>query len=270
MPELPEVETIARDLRSALINQKVISAKFLNTLIREDGSYKSASVLDNKTLTAISRRGKNLIFHFSDNLALVCHLKMTGRLLLKSLESKQDKHLHFFIQFEQARLNFYDVRKFGRINILDETKIANHPRLNKLGPEPQDILVDDFVNAIRKRDRPIKLVLLDQEIIAGIGNIYADESLFEAGIRPTLKPRTISFEKLRKLHAAVNKILKLAISKRGSSVDDYLDGFGQTGGFQKIIKVYGRTGETCVRCKTPLKRIVLGGRSTHYCPKCQK
>jgi formamidopyrimidine-DNA glycosylase len=270
MPELPEVETIARDLRSALLNQRVLEARFLNTLIREQGSFRSADILNNKTLHSISRRGKNLIFHFSDDLAMICHLKMTGRLLLRNLESRQDKHLHFYIQFEKSLLNFYDVRKFGRICILKEKDIANHPRLHKLGPEPRAISIDEFMKVIKKRNKAIKLVLLDQEVIAGIGNIYADESLYEAGIKPSIKSSKVPTAKLKKLHKAINDVLELAISKRGSSIDDYLDGFGQAGEFQKIIKVYGRTGEACKKCKTPIKRIVLGGRSTHYCPKCQK
>ena len=269
MPELPEVETIARDLSSVLLGQKVRKAEFLNSSVMENGGYLSANVLENKRLMAIGRRGKNLLFYFSENLAMVIHLKMTGRLILDKLGPDSDKHLHFHIQFENHRLYFYDVRKFGRIGIFEKQALKNHPRLSKLGPEPFAIDASEFARIIKNRNKAVKLILLDQQVVAGIGNIYADESLFDAGIRPDARPPRISVKRLKRLHKSVVKVLKKAISSRGSSVDDYLDGFGKSGQFQKLIKVYGRHGEDCPKCGTLLKRIVLGGRSSHYCPKCQ-
>jgi formamidopyrimidine-DNA glycosylase len=270
MPELPEVETIARDLSLALIGQKVKSAKFLNTTIRENCGYKSASILKGKTLRCISRRGKNLIFHFSDNAAMVCHLKMTGQLVIETNPALDKKHLHFYIKFENSRLDFCDVRKFGRICIAKESNLVNHPRLKKLGPEPFEITAEHYADIVKKRNKAIKLVLLDQQICAGLGNIYADESLFEAGIRPTLKPARISKARLKKLHQSIIKVLQMAINNRGTSVDDYLDGFGRSGNFQDLLKVYGKIGQTCPNCGSQFKRIILGGRSTHFCPKCQR
>jgi len=269
MPELPEVETIARDLAFALTGQKVIETVFYNSAIREDCGIKDESTLNGKTLKRISRRGKNLIFHFSDNLAMVCHLKMTGRLLVNSNLNQDKKHLHFFIKFDNADLSFCDVRKFGRICITTEQGLIEHPRLARLGPEPFDITPDKFADIIKRRNRAIKTVLMDQQVIAGLGNIYADESLFDAGIRPTLRPKRITITRLRKLHGSVIKILTRAIKNRGSSVDDYLDGFGRTGNFQNLIQVYGKTDQRCPKCGSRIKRIVLGGRSTHYCVKCQ-
>lgn len=269
MPELPEVETIARDLNSALIGQKVVEAKFLNTAIRENCNLYKPSKLSQKILNKITRRGKNLIFHFSENMAIVCHLKMTGKLIIDVGSGKDKKHLHFKIQFDKSDLSFFDVRKFGRICITSETLLDKHPRLSKLGPEPFDITSEEFVSLVKKRNKAIKLILLDQQIIAGLGNIYTDEALFDAGIRPTLKPNRISKVKLLELHQSIIKILNIAIKNRGSSVDDYLDGRGQKGKFQNMIKVYGKTNENCVNCGTKYKRIVLGGRSTHYCPGCQ-
>jgi formamidopyrimidine-DNA glycosylase len=270
MPELPEVETIVRDLRSALTGQIVRRAEFLNTLIKESGDKPPASALENKRLLAIDRRGKNMIFRFEGNLSMVVHLKMTGRLLFEKLASREEKHLHFQIEFNKSRLYFYDVRKFGRIGIYDAHALEKHPRLSKLGPEPFALKPAEFVCLIKARNKPIKVALMDQEVIAGIGNIYADESLYDAGIRPNCRPVKISTERLKRLHRSTTKILNKAIDNRGSSVDDYLDGFGNSGQFQKLLKVYGRTGEKCHKCKAIIKRIVLGGRSTHYCPKCQK
>jgi formamidopyrimidine-DNA glycosylase len=270
MPELPEVETIVRDLRTALTGQIVRRAEFLNTSIKESGENPPVSALNDKRLITIERRGKNLIFRFENDLSMVVHLKMTGRLLFDKLPSREEKHLHFQIEFDKSHLYFYDVRKFGRIGIYDSSGLARHSRLSKLGPEPFDLKPTEFIKLFESRNKPIKIALMDQEIIAGIGNIYADESLFNAGIRPNTKSSKLAPARLKLLHRSVIKVLSKAIANRGSSVDDYLDGFGNSGKFQKLLKVYGRTGEKCLKCKSTIKRIVLGGRSTHYCPKCQK
>jgi formamidopyrimidine-DNA glycosylase len=270
MPELPEVETICRDLRPVLVGQKVKEARFLNAAIREPASYKSANILKGKRLERIDRRGKNIIFRFSDELAMICHLKMTGRLIIEQHDAKRADHLHFFINFEKDNLEFFDIRKFGRICILKKGDVAGHPRLGRLGPEPFEISSAEFITQVKRRNKAIKLVLLDQEVIAGIGNIYADESLFMAGIRPTSKPSRISGKRLERLLKTIIEVLQEAISNRGTSVDDYLDGYGRRGNFQRLLRAYGKTGEQCPNCGSVFKRIVLGGRSTHYCPKCQK
>lgn len=270
MPELPEVETIVNDLSKILTGQVVEDARFINTAIREKCNYYPVKVLRGKKLKSISRRGKNIIFMFSDNIAMVYHLKMTGRLLIDSDISLAKKHRHFYIKFKKSQLDYYDVRKFGRICIIDKEQLVNHPRLMKLGPEPFDITAKHFADIVKKRNKSIKQILLDQEIIAGIGNIYADESLFNAGIRPSVKASRISKVRLSRLYESLIKVLNFAISKRGTSVDDYLDGFGQKGSFQNLLKVYGKTGKACPNCGSLIKRIILGGRSTHYCIKCQK
>lgn len=270
MPELPEVETIATDLANALSGQTVLSARFFNTAVRENCSRFAPSALTGKTITGITRRGKNLIFHFTDTMAMVCHLKMTGRLLVDADPSHDRKHLHFEMQLSASHLGFYDIRKFGRICITTESELKNHPRLGKLGPEPFAIKPEDFVNRVKRRNKTIKQILLDQSVIAGLGNIYADESLFDAKIRPTLKPGRISRARLNQLLKSIIKILTCAIKNRGTSVDDYLDGFGNSGNFQNLLKIYGKTNKPCRECNGKIKRIVLGGRSTHYCPKCQK
>ena len=270
MPELPEVETIARDLTESLIGQKVVSARFFTDMIREDFSRIKPQELTGKTLIDVSRRGKNLIFNFSDDISMVCHLKMTGRLLVDADSSHDKKHLHFEMQLSKSHLSFYDVRKFGRICIIPRQELKNHPRLSKLGPEPFAVSPDEFVKRVKHHNKTIKQVLLDQTIIAGLGNIYADESLYDAGIRPTARPKKLSAERLKNLHKSIIKILNHAIKNRGTSVDDYLDGHGNSGNFQNLLKIYGKTDQTCPICGGKIKRIVLGGRSTHYCPKCQK
>jgi formamidopyrimidine-DNA glycosylase len=270
MPELPEVETIARDLASILTGQEVKRAKLITAAIREDCGYKNLSSLKGKCLNSISRRGKNLIFHFSGNTAMICHLKMTGQLLIRKNTRPDKKHLHFYIEFTKDKLEYYDVRKFGRVCVIKENNLEKHPRLQKLGPEPFALTPDLFAKLIKKRNKAIKTALLDQEICAGLGNIYADESLFDASIRPTLKAGKISTARLKQLHRSIIKVLEYAINNRGTSVDDYLDGFGQSGNFQNLLKVYGKTGQACPNCGKPIKRIVLGGRSTHYCSICQR
>jgi formamidopyrimidine-DNA glycosylase len=270
MPELPEVETIVRDLRSALAGQTVCRAEFLNTYIKESGDKPAISALTQKKLITIERRGKNILFRFESDLSMVVHLKMTGRLLFTKLPSREEKHLHFQIEFDKSNLYFYDVRKFGRIGIYDPAGLEAHSRLSKLGPEPFDLKSTEFIKLFESRNKPIKIALMDQEIIAGIGNIYADESLFNAKIRPDIKASKIKPAQLKILYKSIIKVLNKAIANRGSSVDDYLDGFGNSGKFQNLLKVYGRTGEKCKKCKSTIKRIVLGGRSTHYCPRCQK
>jgi formamidopyrimidine-DNA glycosylase len=269
MPELPEVETIARDLEGVLTGQSVVEARFIDRSIKEQCNRFKPSRLAGHSLAGISRRGKNLIFHFSDNYAMVCHLKMTGRLIIDANSEYDKKHLHFEMKFNRSHLSFYDVRKFGRICITNEKGLLNHPRLSKLGPEPFEIEPGDFVNRVKSRHKAIKLILMDQGIIAGLGNIYADEALFDAGIRPTLKPYRISRSRLLRLHGSIIKVLHTAIKNRGTSVDDYLDGHGRQGNFQNLIKVYGKTGQPCPNCGHPVKRVVLGGRSTHYCTICQ-
>lgn len=270
MPELPEVETIARDLRAALIGQSVVDVFIVNeTIVEPERDYDVAQLIG-KRIKHIDRRGKNLLLYFEYGLAIICHLKMTGRLIVDNTEKNHDKHLHFWIQFEKNRLLFYDTRKFGRICFISEKRIGRHARLARLGPEPFDITNTRFAQVVKARHKAIKLTLMDQEVIAGIGNIYADESLFAAGIRPTRKSSTVSRQQLLRLHWHVRQTLQKAIDNRGSSVNDYLDGNGRKGNFQNLIEVYGRTGAACRRCGTTIKRIILGGRSTHYCPHCQR
>ena len=173
------------------------------------------------------------------------------------------KHTHAIVKLESGReLRFVDPRRFGRLSVSRQFEAA--------GVEPLEVMLEDFMSLFRRRKTPIKSALLNQKLLRGVGNIYADESLFRAGIRPRRRAASLSREELRKLYRAVQKVLKEAIALGGSSVSDYVDADGEEGFFQLRHRVYGREGEPCLKCKTPVKRLVIAGRSSHYCPKCQR
>jgi formamidopyrimidine-DNA glycosylase len=195
----------------------------------------------------------------------IVHLGMTGRLQVCEPREEVAKHTHAIVRLESGReLRFVDPRRFGRLSV------ARNGDFNAGGLEPLDVDLEDFTGLFRGRKTPIKSALLNQKLLRGVGNIYADESLFRAGIRPRRRASTISHEQLRKLFLSVKEVLREAIALGGSSISDYVDADGEEGFFQLQHRVYGREGEPCLVCKTPIKRVVLAGRSSHYCPKCQK
>ena len=190
---------------------------------------------------------------------------MTGRMQVCAPQTEVEKHTHAILRLSSGReLRFVDPRRFGRLSV------APAADFEATGVEPLEIDLDPFVALFRGRKTPIKSALLNQKLLRGVGNIYADESLFRAGIRPRRRAATISREQLAKLHASVRQVLKEAIALGGSSISDYVDANGDEGFFQLQHRVYGREGEPCLVCKTPIKRVVIAGRSSHYCPKCQK
>ena len=195
----------------------------------------------------------------------IVHLGMSGRLQICQPLEDVAKHTHAIIRLESGReLRFVDPRRFGRLSV------ARSGEFDAGGLEPLDVELEDFVALFRGRKTPIKSALLNQKLLRGVGNIYADESLFRAGIRPRRRASNISHEQLHKLFLSVKEVLREAIALGGSSISDYVDADGDEGFFQLQHRVYGREGEPCLVCKTPIKRVVLGGRSSHYCPKCQK
>src|SRR5947207_3047502 len=188
---------------------------------------------------------------------------MTGSMLVCRPEAEIEKHTHAVVKLASGReLRFVDPRRFGRLSVAREFEAG--------GCEPLDITLDRFITLFHGRKTPIKSALLNQKLLRGVGNIYADESLFRAGIRPRRRAASISREQLRKLFLSVKEVLQEAIALGGSSVSDYVDADGEEGFFQLQHRVYGRKSEPCLVCKMPIKRIVIGGRSSHYCPKCQK
>lgn len=278
MPELPEVETIARGLDKRVTGDRVESV----WLGQKKETLKSpaaeiAATLEQSRIATVHRMGKHIVFDLETNgsgrakrpapakVQWIVHLGMTGRLQVCDPQAEIEKHTHAILKLASGReLRFVDPRRFGRLSV------ARAGDFDAGGIEPLEIDLERFVGLFRGRKTPIKSALLNQKLLRGVGNIYADESLFRAGIRPRRRAASINQELLGKLFVAVQEVLKEAIALGGSSISDYVDADGEEGFFQLQHRVYGREGEPCLKCKTPVKRIVIAGRSSHYCPKCQK
>jgi formamidopyrimidine-DNA glycosylase len=273
MPELPEVETIARGLATRVSGDAIESV----WLGRKPEPLKSpareiAATLEQSRIAAVRRMGKHIVFDLEPNNSKragkaqwIVHLGMTGRLQVCEPSSEILKHTHAILKLESGReLRFVDPRRFGRLSV------ARSGNFDAGGIEPLEADLERFVELFRGRKTPIKSALLNQKLLRGVGNIYADESLFRAGIRPRRRASTVSRDQFAKLLSAVQAVLKEAIALGGSSISDYVDADGEEGFFQLQHRVYGREGQPCLVCKTPIKRVVIAGRSSHYCPKCQK
>lgn len=273
MPELPEVETIASGLDKRVrgdVIESVWLGKHREPL--KSSAREISAALTGTRILQVRRVGKHIVFdlesgasHNGTDRQWIVHLGMTGRMLVCSPEEEIPKHTHAIASLKSRReLRFVDPRRFGRLSVATEESFAGP------GTEPLTISSDDFAQLFHGRKTPIKAALLNQKLLHGVGNIYADESLFRAGIRPKRQAGRLSRAELDRLHAAVKEVLKEAIRLGGSSVSDYVDAEGREGFFQLQHRVYLRTGQPCLVCKTSIKRIVLGGRGTHYCPKCQR
>lgn len=271
MPELPEVETIANGLNARVAGDTIESI----WLGKKKEPLKSpakeiARTLDGAHIKKVCRVGKHIVFDLERGKGTaqwIVHLGMSGRMLIAEADSEIAKHTHAIAKLASGReLRFVDPRRFGRLSVVsDKNKSFAGP-----GSEPLTISLKDFGALFHKRNTPIKAALLNQKLLHGVGNIYADESLFRAEIRPRRNAGSLTKAELAKLHSAVQTVLKEAIALGGSSVSDYVDASGEEGFFQLQHRVYGRTNAYCYVCRTPIKRIVVGGRGTHYCPKCQK
>lgn len=284
MPELPEVETIVSDLNEKLKNKKIVAVKSLDKKVFYLTSRDVKNILGKK-IKAVKRRAKMIIIELADS-HLIIHLKMTGQLVYQTKTSlitgghpivNQDKKLpnkfsRVIFRFNNnGILYFNDVRRFGWIKLMARDKFIEFT--GRLGVEPlsPDFTLEYFNKVLSRRSKTsIKKVLLDQKYISGIGNIYADESLFIARIKPFRKVNTLRAAEIKKLWQAIPKILKYAIKYRGTSFNDYVDAQGQAGNFVKYLKVYGRAEEKCRNCGGEVKKIKLGGRGTHWCDSCQK
>jgi formamidopyrimidine-DNA glycosylase len=274
VPELPEVETIARGLDKRVRNDAIDSVwlgKHREPL--KSSAREISAALTGTRIIEVRRVGKHIVFDLEASTSQngkatrqwIVHLGMTGRMLVCSPEEETPKHTHAIASLASGReLRFVDPRRFGRLSVATKKSFAGP------GTEPLTISPEDFAKLFRGRKTPIKAALLNQKLLHGVGNIYADESLFRAGIRPKRQAGRLTRAELDRLHAAVKEVLKEAIKLGGSSVSDYVDAEGREGFFQLQHRVYLRTGEPCLVCKTPIKRMVLGGRGTHYCPKCQR
>jgi formamidopyrimidine-DNA glycosylase len=272
MPELPEVETVANGVHARVHGQTILSVETSN----KPQTFKSppdviAQTLTNARIDRVHRVGKTIAFdltrktgHTEKPAQFLVHLGMSGRLLVNAPEVPHAPHTHAILTLSNGQeLRFIDPRRFGRLSVQDTTYTGP-------GREPLTISVEDFIALFRNRKTPIKAALLNQSLLHGVGNIYADEALFHAGIRPRRQAGRLTRDELTRLRAALIKVLKHAIKLGGSSVSDYVDADGVAGFFQLHHHVYSRTGEPCRTCATPIQRITIAGRSTHFCPTCQK
>lgn len=284
MPELPEVETIRRDLERVLLGKDITDVSIRNKrLVRGDQVTFLAHTIGNQ-FSRISRRGKLLQFHLAhSDQVLHIHLKMTGQLICQiaggfiagghpsaKIEALPNAYTHVIFTFEDGTvLYFNDVRTFGYVALMSPQ--AHVDALAKFGPEPFDeaLTSSAFQEALSGK-RSVKAVLLDQSVIAGIGNIYADEICFRALVLPQRRVDTLSRQEKKRLYNAMRSIIKLAVEKRGTTFSNFVDAAGKKGGYMGYLKVYGRKGERCFRCgSTPISKIVVAGRGTHYCALCQ-
>lgn len=272
MPELPEVETIARTLEPVVRGRVVAGIELLYRPLLRRGGWKGIEGLKGRRVLGVRRRGKMLLIEFDGARTLVFHLKMTGQFLFASAADPRDKHTRLVVRFEDGanELIFRDVRKFGFLLCLEGDPMAACTELACLGPEPLNVGLAEFAALVGRRKGRIKSLLLDQTAIAGIGNIYADEMLFDARIHPETPASSLGKRAVERLYDSMKKILTLAIAEKGSTLRDYRDAEGKAGNFQFFHKVYDRKGEPCVACGTPVRMTRIGGRSSHFCPKCQR
>ena len=281
MPELPEVETVARDLRPRIVGSTIVGARtnWVRTLRSQD-PVAFADGVTGRTVDAVGRRGKQIVVELSGDAALTIHLKMTGQIFVVPAELPEDGYVRLVLELGDGReLRFRDIRKFGKIALYGRDpvsgelveEIGGRSVFASVGPEPLDdaFTVRDFRRRIRRRKGRLKPLLTDQSFLAGVGNIYADEALWRARLHPLRSASSLRPRDERRLYETTRAVLGEAVEARGSSIDDYTapDGDGE---MQERLDVYQRTGEPCHRCGHPIKRIVIGARSTHFCSFCQR
>jgi formamidopyrimidine-DNA glycosylase len=270
MPELPEVETIARGLNKRVAGD-VIGSVWLGSKPEplKSSAAEIVAALQAKRITGVRRSGKHIVFDLlpTSNGAKpaqwIVHLGMTGSMQVCSPDSDREKHTHAVVSLATGReLRFVDPRRFGRLSVIETFEAP--------GKEPLEISAPDFAKLFRGRKALIKSALLNQKLLSGVGNIYADEALFRARVRPRRRSASLTRQELALLCKRLRRVLQEAIRLGGSSISDYVDANGDEGFFQLRHRVYGREGKPCLVCKTAIKRVVIAGRSSHYCPKCQK
>ncbi len=270
MPELPEVETYVRELRPQLAGKRVVSAQVgWPRIVAQPDPAQFVGMIRGRRFDDFLRRGKYMIFGLDNGQSLIVHLRMTGELRLHPAHVEADQHTHMLLELDSGEwLHYRDPRKFGRIWLVEDPSTLLH----KLGPEPfdPDFTPADLHERLAGRSASIKALLLNQAILAGVGNIYADESLFLAKIDPRRAGSSLSDEETRALHVAVRSVLQAGIDGRGSSLQNYAPPSGAKGSYQDQHQVFRRTDQPCYRCGTPIQRVILAQRSTHFCPTCQE
>jgi formamidopyrimidine-DNA glycosylase len=275
MPELPEVETVVRGLRASLPGRRIVEVRFGKTDFVEDPAA-IAERLPGMRISDVKRLGKFISIGLEGGAApgrgrsrLVIHLGMTGQLTLPRSGESVAPHTHGFFALDDGReLRYTDIRRFGRMLLVAEEKLTEFE--GELGQEPLEISAEEFCRQFGSRRARLKALLLDQKLLRGIGNIYADESLFRARLHPARVAEKLTKKELLALHRSVREVLEDAIRLRGSSISDYVDSEGNRGEFQLRHRVYQRDGKPCFRCRTKIRRVIVAGRSSHFCPRCQR
>lgn len=274
MPELPEVETVKRSLQPLVTGEIIRDVEvFYGGIIKKPGPPEFKRLLIDRTIENVKRRGKYLLFQLSGGFSLVVHLRMTGQLTVCRTGVDVAKHTHLVFHFAGGReMRFTDARKFGLIYLIPTGAWEQIGGLAALGPEPleEEFSLSYLEGLVKRKKGKVKAFLLDQTGIAGIGNIYADEIMFAAGLHPQRQVGSLSPEEVGRLYRAIRRKLSEGIEFRGTSVRDYVDGRGEKGGFQNRLQVYDRGGESCLRCGTRLLKETIAGRGTVFCPQCQQ
>jgi formamidopyrimidine-DNA glycosylase len=281
MPELPEVETVARGLRRAILGRRIVSVALGKTDFIDD-PVAVEEHLPGRQIEAVERFGKFMLLRLSaaaeggriptngdaEPASLLVHLGMTGRIAPRPSTQPREKHTHVCLLLDDGReLRYTDARRFGRIAYLTEAPLAEE--LLGFGADPLEVSNEEFASRIRGRRARIKALLLDQSVLRGVGNIYADESLWRSKIHPARLGAQLSKEQARTLRRVLQEILQKAILMRGSSISDFLDAEGEPGEYQRHHRAYGREGKACYRCQSSIRRAIVAGRSSYFCPKCQ-
>ncbi len=279
MPELPEVEIIKRGLEKYLVGHMVENIEILDPL-RFSGNPRD---ILGKKVKGIRRRGKGLIIVFESDISLAIHVKMTGQLIYQgekthtvSLSSKvgalPNKHTHVIFHLDHnAYLYYNDIRRFGWMKIVKTNELHTIPFFKSLGPEPfEDLTISHLHAVLKKSGSPVKSVLMDQTKIAGVGNIYANDALYEAGVNPSRAAHTLTKDEIEKLFHALHAVMSFSIEHGAASDTNYVDALGQDGRYQEHFRVYGQAGKACKKCGNEIVRTVIGGRSSFFCPVCQK
>jgi formamidopyrimidine-DNA glycosylase len=273
MPELPEVETIVRDLRPKLVGRTITGvshADWPNTVAPLDPAVFRATVVG-ETILEVTRRAKYILLQLSSDRVLAVHLRMTGALTYVPTPQPAGKTTRLIFKLDNgAELHFTDARKFGKVRLLSPDEVPAF--LDSLGPEPlpDDFTLDRFRGLLAGRRAQLKPLLLNQRVLAGLGNIYADEALFLARIHPQRLASSLTEEETARLYHAIRQVLTQGIANRGTTISDYRDASGEKGNNQEALNAYGQRDQPCPRCGTPIVRLVVGGRGTHICPQCQE
>ncbi|MGM8366268.1 DNA-formamidopyrimidine glycosylase [Virgibacillus sp. W0181] len=274
MPELPEVETIKNTLQQLVRNKTIkdVTVYWPNIIKHPDDLNHFKHLLVGQTIKSINRKGKFLLFHL-DDYVLVSHLRMEGKYSVQQSEEPLTKHTHVIFSLTNGQeLRYNDVRKFGTMHLFPNGKELVGKPLSQLGPDPfeQTFTLEYLWNKLKKTERTIKAVLLDQTVVSGLGNIYVDEVLFKAKIHPLKIASIISKQEAKAIKLHAQAVLEDAVKQGGTTIRSYVNGEGEMGMFQQELFVYGQVDEPCKQCATPIMKMKVAGRGTHVCPKCQK